>query len=167
MRALEEDARRYVWCRGQALWRTSMPITALLEDLRGALSAGQFGLARHSARGLGVNCAVVLALLRGRRPLPPVPMRAAWALGQLAGHPLAADCLTLVRCPAGLPAETLAQVAERLAAEVRVRVGPVPDPISPDGYFPALATAREWLTFASLVGEEGFLPREWTDEGAH
>jgi hypothetical protein len=168
MKTVDVDARRYVWCRGQAIWRMSMPITALLEDLRGALADGQEGLARHSARNIGQNCAVVLNLvLFYERPLPPTRMRAAWALERVVGHPLGADCLTLVRSPRELSAERLGEIAERLVAEVRALVGDVPDPMSPDGYFPALATARDWLKFAEMVGEEGFLPREWTNEEAH
>jgi hypothetical protein len=166
MRTLEVDAARYVWCKGQAIWRTSMPLTALLEDLRGALADGQDGLARHTARNIGTNCAIVLNLLTHyERPLPPARMRAAWALDRLAGHPLADDCLTLLRSE--LPAAELGALAERLIESVREIVGDVPDPMSPDGYFPALATARDWLKLADTVGVEGFLPREWTNEEAH
>ena len=94
-------------------------------------------------------------------------MRAAWALDRVSGHPLGADCLTLVRSPRDLGAPVLAAIAERLIAGVRELVGDVPDPMSPDGYFPALATARDWLKLADSVGVEGFLPREWTNEEAH
>lgn len=168
MRPIDADARRYVWCKGQAVWRTSMPLTALLEDLRGALADGQEGLVRHTARNIGTNCAVVLNLaVRHRRPLPPARMRAAWGLAGVADHPLGADCLTLVRSPRGTAAAELAATAERLVAAVREIVGDVPDPMSPDGYFPALATARDWLKLADSVGVEGFLPGEWTSEEAH
>ncbi len=168
MKAVDVDARRYVWCRGQAIWRTSMPLTALLEDLRGALADGQEGLVRHTARNIGTNCAVVLNLVvRHRKPLPPARMRAAWALEGIAGHPLGDDCLTLVRSPRELDAAELTGIAERLVEGVRELVGDVPDPMSPDGYFPALATARDWLRLADSVGVEGFLPREWTSEEAH
>jgi hypothetical protein len=168
MKTLDVDARRYVWCKGQAIWRISMPITALLEDLRGALADGQEGLARHTARNIGTNCAVVLNLvLFYERPFPPARMRAAWALERVASHPLGADCMTLVRSPRTLSAGELGEIAERLITSVRDIVGDVPDPMSPEGYFPALATARDWLKLAETVGVEGFLPKEWTSEEAH
>jgi hypothetical protein len=168
MKTVDVDARRYVWCRGQAIWRASLYVNGLLEDLRGALADGQEGLARHTVRHIGQECAVVLNLvLFHERPLPPARMRAAWALERVAEHPSGRDCLTLVRSPAETSTQELAEIAERLVAEVRTVMGDVPNPITPDGYFPALATARDWLNLAKAVGEEGFLPREWTSEEAH
>lgn len=168
MQTVDADARRYVWCRGQALWRMSIPITALAEDLRGALADGQEGLARDSARGIGQNCAVVLNLvLHHERPLPPSRMTAAWGLAPLTEHPLGADCHTLFRCPRELSVQELAVIADRVVAGVRAIVGELPDVTSPEGYFPAMALARDWLKLAEAVGVEGFLPREWTDEEAH
>jgi len=92
-------------------------------------------------------------------------MRASWALGHLGDHPLAAECRALIRGDhAGSPAE-IVERCERLVEAVRGHVGQVPDPLTPEGYFPSLATAREWLTLAETVGAEGFLPLEWTRKG--
>ena len=90
-------------------------------------------------------------------------MRASWALRGLGDHPLASVCERLVRgSEERSPAELLAD-SERLVEGVREILGEVPDPLTPKGYFPALALAREWLKLADAVGEEGFLPREWTE----
>ena len=71
MQSIEGDVRRYAWSRGQALWRMSMPVPALLEDARGAAEAGQLGLLRHTARNLGRSCATVIALTTASaRPIP-------------------------------------------------------------------------------------------------
>jgi hypothetical protein len=166
MKTIETDARRYAWCHGHAVWRMGMPVAALLEDAHGALDAGQHGLVHRNARVLGQSCAVVLALVvRSACPLPAQPMRASWALGHLGDHPLAAECRALIRGEhTGSPAE-LVDRCERLVEAVRGHVGQVPDPLTPEGYFPSLATAREWLTLAEAVGAEGFLPLEWTRKG--
>ncbi len=162
------DARRYVWCKGQAVWRTSLLITGDFEDLRGAVADGQAGLARYSARKIGQNCAIVLNLvLFYERPLPPTRMRISWALDRLADHELGRDCAALVRASLDTPMDELLETTGRLVAGVREVVGDVPNPISPDGYFPALATARDWLKLAEAVGEQGFLPVEWTSQEAH
>jgi hypothetical protein len=163
MRTIEADARRYAWSRGQAVWRVGLPIAALLEDMRGALDEGQHGLVRRNARVIGQNCAVVVNLVvRQDRPLPAPRMRASWALDRLADHPLGRRCRALLLGHRDVPAGRLVELAEQLVAEVRALVGDVPDPLAPDGYFPSLAAAREWLTLVETVGEDGFLPREWT-----
>ncbi|HEX8054979.1 MAG TPA: hypothetical protein VF517_18495 [Thermoleophilaceae bacterium] len=163
MRTIDVDARRYAWTHGHAMWRMGLPIVALLEDMRGGLAAEQDGLVRHTARTVGQNCAVVLNMvLNHERPLPPPRMRVAWALERLSGHELGGECWELVRSSYELtPAELVAR-SERLVERVREVVGEIPDPLSPEGYYPALAFARDWLTFIDAMGEEGFLPKEWT-----
>lgn len=182
MRTVDVDARRYAWCRGQAMWRMGLPIVALVEDIDGALEAGQDRLVRHTARQIGLNCAVVLNLaLNYGRPLPPTRMRASWALERLCqdaaeagaaattptgpssgGPTLGERCAALVRGERDAAPADLAREAKALVADVRAVVGEIPDPLTPEGYFPALALAREWLRLAEALGEEGFLPREWT-----
>jgi hypothetical protein len=157
------DARRYAWAHGQALWIVGMPLAAFVEDLRGAIADGQPGLARYVARGIGEACAVVLVLmLFYERPIPHPSVRAAWALRLLEGHELHADCLTLIASPGDVPLGELAERAERLVAGVRQVTGEIPDLLTPEGYFPALALARDWLQLLGAVGEEGFLPKDWT-----
>jgi hypothetical protein len=144
------------------MWWIGLPVAALLEDMRGALCEGQDGLVRRNARMVGQCCAVVLNLvLFYDRPLPAQRMRASWALERLAGHPQGEQCRLLVTGRHDYSIEELVKRTERLVDQVRSLAGDPPDPLAPDGYFPALAAAREWLRFIELVGEEGFLPREW------
>lgn len=166
MKTIDVDARRYAWCRGQALWKMGLPVAALLEDLRGAVDAGQDGLARHSARNIAMTCGVVLALvLYYERPIPKPRMRASWARQRIAGTELGDECIALVQGSEGALAGELAERCESLVAGVRELVGDIPDPLTPEGYFPALALARDWLKLAEAVGEEGFLPLEWITGG--
>jgi hypothetical protein len=163
MRTISVDARRYAWCRGHALWILGMPTATFVEDLHGALEAEQEGLLHYVARAIGEACAAVLSLVVAYdRPIPPPSMRASWALECLAGHELADDCWALIR---GTYDESPAQVAlrcDRLVERTRELVGDIPDVLTAEGYFPALALARDWLKLLDAVGEEGFLPRDWT-----
>jgi hypothetical protein len=163
MRTIEVDARRYAWCRGHALWILGMPTATFVEDLHGALEDGQEGLLRYAARAIGEACAVVLGLvLLYDRPIPPPAMRGSWALERLAGHELADDCWALIRGGDEDPPSAVVQRCDRLVERVRQLVGEIPDVLSSEGYFPALALARDWLKLLDAVGEEGFLPRDWT-----
>jgi len=165
MRSVGDDARRYAWCRGQAVWIMGPPIAQWAEDVEGAAEAGQDGLVRHGATAIGQECAVMIALVTCKeRPLPVASLRAAWALERIRDHELWADCWELVRgAPNDASNEEVLARCRRLVDAVRPLVGDVPDPLTPEGYFPALALARDWLKLLDTVGEEGFLPREWTD----
>lgn len=164
MRAVDLGARRYIWCRGQAAWLMGPPAAQWLEDLRGALDAGQEGLARHVSRQLAEDCAVMLALALGHgRPIPEPNLRGAWALERIAEHPVAAECWRLIRGLDELPkGDALYEWCAHLQDEVRKVVGHVPDALTPEGYYPALGVAREWIELVAAVGESGFLPAEWT-----
>lgn len=145
------------------MWRMGLPTVALLEDMRGALAEDQLGLVRHNARAIGQNCAVVLNLMRRHdRPIPVPRMRASWALDRLGEEEFANDCWELIRGDLALSAEDLLTRSERLVHRVRDLVGELPDPLTPEGYYPALALARDWLKFTEMLGEGGFLPKEWT-----
>lgn len=163
MKSITSDARRYAWCRGYALWIVGMAAQGFFEDVRGALHADQEGLLRHVARELGGSCAVAIALFDGEaRPLPAPAARAPWAFEQLAAHELRSPCWDLY---CGVEEETAEEIAERcedLLARTRAIVGEVPDVLTPRGYFPAIARAREWLKLIDAVGEENFLPASWT-----
>lgn len=162
MKAIEVDARRYAWSRGNVLWIMGLPISTFMEDVNGAAEADQDGLARHVGRAIGEACAVMIAVSGfAARPIPPPSVRGAWALEIIAGHELRGDCWTLISGRVGSAGET-ARRCEELVARVREIVGDVPDPLTPEGYFPALALARQWLELLDAVGEPGFLPREWT-----
>jgi hypothetical protein len=139
------------------------PVSQWLEDMQGAAADGQDGLVRYCARQLGEACAVMLTLAGlYEKPMPPPHMRGAWALERLHGHPLWDDCWNLMRGSETASAAELIEASKRLVQEARGVVGHVPDPITPEGYFPALGLAREWLNLLDTVGEEGFLPKEWT-----
>jgi hypothetical protein len=164
MKTIEVGAQRYIWCRSQAGWLMGPPAAQWLEDLGGALAAGQSGLARHVARQLAEDCAVMLALVRSfARPMPSANMRGAWALEHLRGDELGEECWELIRGLEQLPpGEQLLDRCATLQRRVREVVGNVPDALTPEGYYPALGLAREWLELVEMVGEEGFLPGEWT-----
>ena len=163
MRTVEVDARRYTWCRGHALWIMGFPVRTFVEDLHGALEAGQDGLVRYAARAVGDACAVVLCLmLHDARPVPSPGMRGSWALDQLDGHELRQACWELIRGVDDEPSSAIVERCDWLVREVRALTGEVPDILSPEGYFPALALARDWLELIESVGEEHFLPRDWT-----
>lgn len=163
MRTVDVDARRYVWCRGHALWIMGLPAQGFVEDLRGAEPAGQDGLVRYAARMLGEACAVALALtLRHSRPIPSPRVRSAWALERLEGHELWQPCWELIRGFEDEPAKAIAVRAESLFAATGKIVGEIPEVLTPEGYYPALAMARDWLKVMSHIDEEGFLPDSWT-----
>lgn len=165
MKAIRVDAGRYAWCCSQAIWLMGPPAAQWIEDLRGALDAGQLGLVRHVTQKLGEDCAIMLALTTSyEKPLPTRNMRAAWALERLDGHPLQAECWDLIRGAADIEADPgrLIDRCERLQDEMRRLVGDVPNPLTPEGYFPALSMARDWMQFVQAVGQEGFFPQDWT-----
>jgi|SRR5947209_4912736 len=163
MDTIDIDARRYAWCRGRVLWIMAMPVTAFAEDLEGALAAGQDGLVRAVARGIGDACAVVLNLvLHYERPIPAPNVRVSWALERLLDHELGRECWTLIAGNADEPADAIAGRCERLIVAVRELVGEIPNVLTPEGYFPTIHLARDWLKLLDAVGEEGFLPRDWT-----
>jgi hypothetical protein len=164
MNTIDVDARRYAWCRGRVLWIMAMPVTAFEEDLQGALASGQDGLLRAVARGIGDACAVALSLiLFYERPIPAPNVRVSWALERLGEHELGRECWALIAgSPADQPAGAIAERCERVIAGVRELVGEIPNVLTPEGYFPTIHLARDWLKLLDAVGEEGFLPRDWT-----
>ncbi|HEV7805581.1 MAG TPA: hypothetical protein VGO80_07185 [Solirubrobacteraceae bacterium] len=163
MKALSSDAGRFLWCRSQAVW-LNLALVARLEDLDGAMAAGQSGLIRYSAVAIGEDCAVILALTtRNEKPLPSRKLRASWALARIRDHELWPQCWQLVRsfdCDAS--DADIKQACDRLVAATREIVGEVPDGLTNDGYFPMLSLTREWYKLLDAVGEKGFLPEEWT-----
>lgn len=163
MRAFGSDAGRLAWCRSQAMW-TMAALSARLEDLEGAIPASQRGLVRYSAVAIGEDCAVMLALtLRNEKPLPSRNMRATWALARIRDHELWAECWRLIRCAdTDESDEEIQSACKRLVESTRSIVGEVPDALSQEGYFPALALARDWYKLLGAVGEEGFFPEEWS-----
>jgi hypothetical protein len=162
MRAVEMDARRYAWCQGHGLWIMGMPVASFVEDIRGALVEGQDGLVRFACRQIGEACAVTLAvMLFNRRPIPPPSVRAAWALRCLGDHPLGVVCWELLRGDHSMPPDALVEKGLQLVKEVHELVGDLPDVLTPDGYFPALAVARDGLSLLSALGEDDFLPSDW------
>ena len=163
MRTFGSGAGRLAWCRSQAKW-TMAAISARLEDMDGAIEAGQSGLVRYSAVAVGEDCAVMLALvLRNEKPLPKRSMRATWALERIEGHALRPECLRLMRSfDASASDEELRDRCHALVAKTREVVGEVPDALTNEGYFPALKLARDWYTILGAVGEEGFFPEEWS-----
>lgn len=163
MKATDAGAGRWAWCRSQAVW-LNLALVARLEDLEGAIDAGQSGLVRYSATAIGEDCAVILALTLAReKPLPARRMRAAWAFSRIAGHELEEPCWELVRSfPEETPDSEIHAACHELVAATRRIVGDVPNGLEHDGYFPMLAVTREWYQLLDKLGETGFFPEEWT-----
>ena len=163
MKTIDTDARRYAWCRSHALWIIGMPALTFLEDVHGAQQAGQDGLLRYAARMIGDACAVSLNVaLNYGRPIPSPAMRSSWALERLQGHELWQPCWELIRGVDDVPAEEIVERCDSLIAQVCAIVGEMPNILTPEGYYPAIAMAREWLKLMTAVGEEGPLPTDWT-----
>jgi hypothetical protein len=167
VRASGRGAGRYVWCRSQAVW-LNLALVARLEDLQGAIEAGQSGLVRYSAMAIGEDCAVILALTESNeQPLPARSMRAAWALTRIRDHALWPECWRLVRSfDSAESDEAIAAACRRLVASTRAIVGEVPDGLTHDGYFPMLALTRDWYKLLDALGQKGFFPEEWTRRGS-
>lgn len=162
MRASKIDARRYAWCRSQALWVIGMPAHTFLEDVHGAKEADQDGLLRYAARMIGEACAVALNLaLNYGRPVPSPAMRSSWALEQLQGHELWQPCWDLIRGAEVDSAQEIVERCDRLIAEVHAILGEIPNILTPEGYYPAIGMARDWIKLMETVGEESPLPLEW------
>lgn len=159
MKAIGADARRYAWCRSNALWIMGVNARSFLEDARGAQRAGQAPLLRFAARMIGEGCAVALSVaLNQDRPIPGPVMRCAWALERLRGHRLWQPCWDLIRGLDDTPAEEIVEHCENLVAEVCAVVGEMPNPLVPEGHYPAIALARDWIKLMDMIGEEPPMP---------
>jgi hypothetical protein len=163
MKAVTADARRYMWCRSRALWIMGTSTRAFLEDAHGAQQADQGALLRFVSRMIGEGCVVALnvAVNQGR-PIPDPAMRCSWALDQLQGHELWQACWELIRGIEEIPAEEIVERCEKLVTAVSAVVGEMPNPIAPEGHYPAIALARDWIGVMALVGEEPPMPSDWT-----
>lgn len=162
MKAIEGDARRYAWSRSHALWTFGMTTRGFLEDARGAQQAGQESLLRFAARMIGDTCAVALNVALNReRPIPDHAMRSSWALERLRGHELRQPCWELIRGLDDAPAAEIVERCETLVAKSAAVVGEMPNPLTPEGHFPAIALARDWVKLMEVLGEESPMPKGW------
>ena len=163
MKPIDADARRYAWCRSHALWILGMPTRTYIEDAQGAFIAGQDGLLRYAARMVGDACAVALNLaINYERPIPSPAMRTSWALESLRGHELWQPCWELIRGVEDVPATEVVEQCERLVDRVSEIVGEMPNILSPEGHYPAIAMARDWIKLMEAVGEDPPVPYNWT-----
>ncbi len=162
MRSNAVDARRYAWCLSHAAWIVGMPTQTYIEDVRGAHEAGQAALLRYTARMVGDTCAVALNLaLNYERPIPTRSMRISWALERLRGHELQGPCWELIQgVDTSAPADVVAR-CEELIGRVQQVVDEMPNILTPEGYYPAISLARDWLKLLEAVGEETPMPSEW------
>jgi hypothetical protein len=163
VKAIEADARRYAWCRSHALWIIGLTTRGFLEDAHGAQQAGQEALLRFAARMIGDTCAVAVNVALNRdRPIPDPAMRSSWALERLQGHELWQPCWELIRGIDDVPAEAIVERCETLTTKSLAIVGEMPNPIAPEGHFPAIALARDWIKLMDVIGEESPMPYDWT-----
>ncbi|MGN6256101.1 MAG: hypothetical protein ACTHO8_14145 [Solirubrobacterales bacterium] len=162
MKAIDVDVRRYAWCRSNALWFVGMPALTFLQDVHGARKAEQDGLQRYAARMIGDACAVALNMsLNYTRPIPSPALRSSWALEGLQGHELYQPCWELIRGVDDASADEIVERCEDLISRVRGVVGDMPNILTPEGHYPAIALARDWLKLMNAVGEDGPLPTNW------
>ncbi|MGH2907075.1 MAG: hypothetical protein ACRDKI_09960 [Solirubrobacterales bacterium] len=159
------DIRRYSWCRGHALWIVGLPTAAALEDLRGAIGSDNPGVGWYAARTVGECCAIAADLvLNQSRPLPPAALRSAVAMERLetTDESLAKACWQLIS-GVDTTLEAAYERAQALVAEIVLLTGDTPNILSPEGYFPAIAMARDWYRLMDAIGEESILPTAWTE----
>lgn len=163
MKPIDVDARRYAWCRSHALWIINMSAITYLEDARGADQAGQEELLRYVARMIGDACVAALNLaLNYDRPIPSPAMRASWALDRIQGHELWLPCWELIRGMDDASGSEVVACCEDLVERVSRIVGEMPNILTPEGHYPAIAQGREWIKLMEEVGEEAPLPYNWT-----
>lgn len=164
MKAIEVDARRYAWCRSHSLVMIGLPALTFLQDVQGAKQASQDGLLSYTGRMIGDACAVALNLaLNYARPIPSPAMRSSWALEGVQGHELRQPCWELIRGIDDVSADEMVERCESLIAQVCAVVGEMPNILTPEGHYPAIAMARDWLRLMEAVGEqESPLPPKWT-----
>jgi hypothetical protein len=162
VKTIEGDARRYAWCRSHALWIIGVTTRSFLEDAHGARQAGQKSLLRFAARMIGETCAVAVNVALNRdRPIPDPTMRSSWALERLQGHELWQPCWELIRGVDDVSTEEIVERCETLVAKSCAVVGEMPNPFIPEGTFPAIAFARDWIKLMDVLGEESPMPHEW------
>ena len=162
MKAIEVDARRYAWGRSRALWIIGLPTRLHLEDVHGAQQAGQSGLLRFAARCVGEACAVALnRAVNYDRAVPSPAMRASWALESLRDHALWQPCWELICGIDDASDQEIVGRCDSLMAQVYPIVGEIPDVLTPEGQFPAIAMVRDWSKLLSTVGEQATPPYKW------
>jgi hypothetical protein len=162
MRPIGVDARRFAWCGSNSLWLVGMPTNIFLEDLEGARDAGQDGLVRYVARMIGDHCAVALNVaLNDERPIPSATMRDSWALERLQGHELRDACWELIRGTEEASADEIVAACKSLVESVFKIVGEIPNALTPEGHYPAIALARDWVKLMEAVGEKTPMPYNW------
>jgi hypothetical protein len=155
------DARRYAWCRSQAVWSFGALLPMLAEDVEGADKTRQPGLLLYVSRLVTEYCAIAVYLVEAYpRPLPPTGVRAVVALRSVQ-DPALRSVLADLLCDSGTDPHVLADRCLRAIARTIEIIGPVPELIDQEQRHRALGQARDWLSLISLVGEgEGdYLPR--------
>jgi uncharacterized protein YbaR (Trm112 family) len=162
VKPINVDARRYAWCRSRALWMIGLPTHLHLEDLHGAQQAGQGGLLRFVARCIGEACAVALnRAVNYDRAVSSPAMRGSWALERLREHELWQPCWELIRGIDNASDQEIVDRCDSLMAQVYPIVGEIPNILTPEGQFPAIAMVRDWSKLLNAVGEQATPPYNW------
>jgi hypothetical protein len=162
MRRLTTDARGFAFSGSQASWRLGFQCWGHLEDVQGALEADQVSTAVLAARGLVEHAAVVITLgVDEVHRLPPRWVRAAAALDRIDDESLRQDVALMLFGQIDADATSLRSTCERVFAAAVDAVPGTPNLLSPEGFFPAVKLAGEWLRVLEAVGLPHFFPDHW------
>jgi hypothetical protein len=151
-----DDVRRWATERACGVVRVMLDFEPLLEDVEGAVTAGDSDYAAYVARDLVLRALSVVSLCRGGsvdldesqanfdffHAVPDDVVRR--------GRRLALDALTAMRDD---PQRWLAELRDFFAeAEAELGLGPLPRIRTSEGMFKALALARDWAGLCAAVG---------------
>jgi hypothetical protein len=165
------DARRWVAFHGKGAARLMLTIQAEIDDIEGAVSAGQYEVAAFQARAAVVGCLSVRSLaVAGEIDSPPDQLSFSPFAGLSEaevgrGLSLAAAGLEIED---GLGANAWLTRLRTYAAATEALLGfdePLPVLRSPEGLYPALRLARQWLGLVEELGLPPLLPAQWTQAG--
>ncbi len=165
-----DDARRLLAYRAHGCSRVMLLVHALVDDLLGALDAGQTRVAIGVAQDLVVQC----ALIRSSRVSGQIlSSESLWDVGLDPFEGLsdaeAKECATLMERIGAASEDAVPEAAKEIldyAADTEGRLGwsfPLPVIRSPEGIFPALKLARLWAKPLSALALPGVIPKNWLE----